>query len=175
MIRIKHIVLPILLAFAFFLEGTFASLGAEWLYGLEETLVPRFLFVILILSAIFLESRLTYVYACVFGFFYDLMYTEVIGVYAFAFPVIVSIVVLLMKMFQSNLFVVALVTILGIIILEYYAYFMFSLIGYTEIEHDVFLRYRMLPTLAMNVIVYLLAFFPMRRLFLFLQRRSEQT
>ncbi|MGL4521928.1 MAG: rod shape-determining protein MreD [Bacilli bacterium] len=174
MIQTKHVMLPLVLGIAFLLEGTVASVASDWLYGGKEMYVPRLLFILLLLSSLFLESRLTFVYAGVFGFFYDLMYTEVIGIYTFGFPVIVYIVFMMMKNFQSNVFVVATVSFLGIIILEYYTYTIFTLIDYTQLKHDDFLSLRLIPTMILNAGLFVLIYFPMRNLFTSWKKRSEQ-
>ncbi len=76
--------LPLLMLVFLIIEGTLY----QWIlafYGIESLLVPRFLIVLLVFIGIYSGRASSIIYGLCFGILYDIVYTELLGVYMFGF------------------------------------------------------------------------------------------
>ena len=55
-------------------------------------------------------------------FLFDTVYTELVGIYIFAYPIVAYLVYSVMKILQLNLFIVVSIVLASIAALEYYVY-----------------------------------------------------
>jgi len=145
-------VIPLVAIILFFLEPVF-SLFSPVSFGEElYTLVPRFVIVHLIFTAIYYSKRFAIICGIVFGLLYDMFYIDIIGLYAFLYPMICLIAVLLIRYVQRNYFTVMILSLLLIALLEMLSYGFASLIGITSIDLNEFFSNRLLPTMLANLI-----------------------
>ena len=153
MIRFKIFLLAVLV---FISEGIFVEIFSEKLYTTPYILVPRFIVIFLVFLGVYGKRNLAIIYAFGMGIFYDVVYTEVLGVYLFALPLMAYFSTKLMKVLQINLGIVSSVCLLAISVLEIIVYEVNLLIGFTSLTFIEFAQMRLLPTLILNLIFLIL-------------------
>ena len=79
-------------------------------------------------------------YGLLFGFLFDTVYTELVGIYIFAYPILAYLVYSVMKVLQLNLFIVVSIILASVVALEYYVYGFLTLLGRTHMPAYVFSR-----------------------------------
>lgn len=137
------------------------TLHEDWI------IVPRFMLIIIVLCSIYTSPYVGFICAILFGFLYDVVYTEILGVYLFAFGISVYVVAVILRLVNTNFFLSFLMVLVGIIVTEHIVYGIHSLIGTTLLTHTEFLTTRLLPTLGFNAIIALVLLFPIK---LFMER-----
>jgi rod shape-determining protein MreD len=93
------------------------------------------------------------------------VFTEILGIYLFLYPLTAFIVLKIMKVLQVNLITTSVVSLIGVALLESAVYGMNRIIGITTIDFMSFLNMRLIPTLLLNAIFLLIASYPLKRNF----------
>lgn len=147
----------------FISEGTIIqAFQPNHLQGKIE-IVPHFVLIVICFIAIFLTPKLGIIYGICFGLFFDFIYTDLIGVYAFSFAFIAYFASNLSRLFHGNVFIVLFINLLAVTLQEFFVYGIYLLIGYAEIPFDPYLYNRLIPTLILNGCFVLLLFYPLRK------------
>ncbi|RHW40632.1 rod shape-determining protein MreD [Neobacillus notoginsengisoli] len=163
--------LPLLLFLFFTLESIFVQLlPTEFFYG-KWILVPRFLMVVLLLLAIYGSQKYAILYGFAFGLLFDIVYTEIIGVYLFLLPLTIYFVMKAMKVLQTNILVVAITVMAGISLLEMVIYKLNHFLHITNLTFSEFSQARLLPVICLNLLFLVLAFYPLKQYF---EKLAEQ-
>lgn len=160
----KTFLLCLLIIFSFVFESVFVQLLPETINS-SRLVVPHFLLVILILLTIYGKRNTGIMYSFIFGLLFDIVYTEILGIYLFMLPVVSYICSKLMKILQTNLVIVVFVTAIGVALLEFGVYEITYIIHRTDMDFISFLRVRLLPTLVLNIIFTILFCYPLKRYF----------
>lgn len=155
--------LPLIILSLFILDSIIIDVTPLRHMNEEWTIVPRLIIISLILVTIFANESYGLVYSFLFGLLYDVVYTDIIGIYMFAFTVMSYIVSKIMKIVHANVVVVFFITLIGITLVEYFAYGVHSIIGSTRMVQQEFLLLRLLPTLAFNGIATILFMYPLKK------------
>lgn len=113
------------------------------------------------------------VYGVIFGLLYDVVYTEILGVYMFAFPLIAYIAAKVMKWFHTHLVVACFLSMVFISVLEFYVYGIQLLIGKTTMSFEQFYADRLLPTLLVNALFLLVFSYPLKQRLVKMYEREE--
>lgn len=159
----KQLKLFIFLFLLYLIQGTILTrLPLETIWKPVQ-IVPDFLFVALLMVSFFASGRWAMRYAILFGFLIDLVYTSVIGVYAFSMTLAVYLVSAIAKWLNLNVVTVLLLTSLGICLLQTEVYVIYSVIGVTSQQPAAFLRWRIPATLLFNAVFTLLIYHPFHR------------
>lgn len=156
---------PAILLFLFILESLFVQFLPADIFNSEKIFVPHFLLVSILFLTIFGNEKYGILYGFIFGLLFDIVYTEIIGIYLFLFPLVAYIVSRMLKILQTNIFVCAFVSLIGITFLEIGAFEMNKLIHITNMDFMGFLTKRLLPTLLLNAIFTIIAAYPLKRQF----------
>ncbi|SER74670.1 rod shape-determining protein MreD [Gracilibacillus ureilyticus] len=154
-------VIPFLLAciclFLIMLEGALANVLTRLTYIPENwQMVSHFMLIFTIYITVFFDRRNTYysfLFAALFGLLVDILYTPIIGIYLFVYAASIYIIRNLMKWLHANLYVTVLVMIIGVFIADILAYFLYNIIQIHQMEWNVYLFQRLLPTISWNIIV----------------------
>ena len=94
------------LVFVLFLKVLFVELLPAELFKSSRILVPHFLMVSIIFVTIYISPKHGIMYGFIFGILFDIVYTEIIGIYLFMFPLIAYITSWIMKILQTNIILV---------------------------------------------------------------------
>src|SRR5699024_6189408 len=114
------------------------------------------LLIALLFMTAYYNSMQAIYYAILCGFLYELIYVEIIGGYVLAYPLIVYLFSLVLKILQPNIFIVSFFSLVAVILVEYYGYIFASITqGIHMTNHDFFFH-RLCPTLLLNIILLIL-------------------
>ncbi|GIN22672.1 rod shape-determining protein MreD [Siminovitchia fordii] len=167
----KRYVLPLITIICFYAESLFVEFFPALSFLDGKIVVPRFLLVVLIMMGIYYFRNVTLIYAAIFGLLFDIYFTGVIGAYLFIFPIAVYAASKMMKVFQINILTSGLAILIIVALAETLIYALNILLFDVKITTTQFLYNRLIPTLILNLIFYLLIFFPLSR---WLQNRQKE-
>ncbi len=160
----KRFVLPLILTFVFLFESSFVDLVPADIFHKENVYVPRFLFVLIAFITVYFNKPMGLVYGAIYGLFYDVIYTEILGVYLFLFTLIAYLISWASRILQTNIFVISLLSLIGIVALEFCVYGVNLAIGIASLSVEQFLQVRVLPTILLNSIFLLIFAYPFKKL-----------
>jgi rod shape-determining protein MreD len=146
----------------FVLEGTVVQVVLSGWSDLHLAMVPRFVVVMLIFSALFLGRVQGLIMGLSFGLLYDVVYGSVIGIYAFTMAIVAYFTGLVFKIFQQNIFLILLTVLLALVAFEFMVYGLFLLISVANLSVETFFFEKVLPSLILNMIFALLVAYPAR-------------
>ncbi|WP_203246793.1 rod shape-determining protein MreD [Sporosarcina beigongshangi] len=143
-------VIPLIAVLLFFLEPVFSLFSPIEINGMRYTLVPRFVIVYLIFIAVYYNRRYAIIYGIVLGLLYDMFHIDIIGLYAFLFPLVCFIATLIIHQIHRHILTVMFLALFLIAVLELLSYFFASLVSLTTIGFDEFVTDRLIPTMIAN-------------------------
>ncbi|MCP3741232.1 rod shape-determining protein MreD [Rossellomorea sp. BNER] len=160
----KRLLLPFLALMILYSESIFVRVFPIELLEGHRIVVPHFLQIFILFMAVFYHYRSAIVYAFVFGFLFDLFYTEIIGIYMLIFPLTIFLMDKMMKILHNNLFVVGISMIINISILELLVYQLNFIIQRTDFTLFQFADWRLWPTLVLNAVFIIIFSYPVKLL-----------
>lgn len=158
----KHFILTIILFGLLVSEGVALELLPESIINLSSIIVPHWLLIFLVLINFFNDGDKSYVfiiYAIIFGLLVDIVYTDILGVYMFAYGISLFISTLLKRILQENIIMAILTGILSIITAEAVISGVYTIINITNVYWLDNLFDRLFPTIIANVI-FLIVIYP---------------
>lgn len=162
----KRLFLPLILFFLLVMEGVALELLPSTFINGDWNIIPHWVLIFLILIAMFYDRTDTYVsvaYAIIFGLLFDIVYTEIIGVYMFTYAVIIYLIHGLMKFLHDNFYVTLGMMIGGMIATDGLIYFIYIVIGMVDSPWNDYFIYRLVPTLIANLL-FLIIIYPFTKL-----------
>lgn len=169
----RKLFLPFLAVVFFVSESLFIELWPKHIWYEQYVFVPRFLLIFVLFVTIYATRTYGMAYGVIFGGLYDIVYTEMLGVYMFAFPLIAYIAAKAMKWVHNYLLVACFLSIGFITVLELYVYGIQLLTGKTAMPFEQFYSYRLLPTLLVNALFLLLFSYPLKQRLIKMYERGE--
>ncbi|RSD23306.1 rod shape-determining protein MreD [Mesobacillus subterraneus] len=157
--------LPALFAFLFILESLFVELIPAELFNSDRILAPHFLMAGILFLTAYLSPKHGIIYGLIFGFLFDVVYTEIIGIYLFVFPFIAYLFANMIRVLQTNILVVSILSLAGIALLEIGVYQLMLLIKITDLDFSTYVKIRLVPTLILNLAFIILAAYPFKKQF----------
>ena len=161
----SKLLLPVLFIFLFIAESTFVELLPEKIFGNQYIIVPHFLIAAILFLSVYGPKKYWLYYAFIFGLLFDIVYTEIIGIYLFLYPLIAYLFTRLMRILQTNIVIVSLVSLVGIMLLELGSYEINFLVHITNMDFSSYLSERLVPTLILNFIFIVLVAYPFKKYF----------
>lgn len=161
----RKFLLPLLFIFIFILESTFVQLMPTEIFNGDRIIVPHFLIIAILFLTLYGDRNLGIIYGFSFGLLFDVVYTEIIGIYLFLFPLISYLCSKVMRILQTNIVVVSVISVLGVTLLELGVYEMNFLINKTEMGFPFYAEFRLLPTVILNLAFTIMFAYPLKRLF----------
>lgn len=148
--------LPFIAVILFLIEPVFALFSQIHLFDAQIFLVPRFLLMYLLFLAVYYDRKKSLIYAVVFGVLYDVVFIDIVGLYAVLFPLLCFFINWVVRFIQQSLPIVTLLTVFIVAVLEFVIYEFFTLISFTSLPIDQFLLTRLLPTIIANFLFLVL-------------------
>jgi rod shape-determining protein MreD len=161
---VREVKLFFILFVLFLLQGTVMQVFSPAWFGWHFSAIPHFVLIAILLIGLFYDRTRAVWYGLTFGFLIDVVYTNVLGVYAFCIALTGYLFSLLSRIFHLYLVVVVLIGILAVACLEFEVYGIYGLIGKAPEPLDHFLQWRLVPTLVLNGAFLILIFYPFRRM-----------
>lgn len=152
------------MGFFFLFESSFVDVVPAEVFHDDQVFVPRFILILSIFITIYQSKFGGILYGIILGLLYDVIYTEVLGVYMFAMPLITYIISQASRVLQNNIIIISILSILGVVILEFFVYGVNLSIGVATISFERFLELRVLPTVILNGIFVTLFSFPFKKI-----------
>lgn len=158
----KRFYLPVILFFLLVLEGIAIEILPPSVLTGELTFVPHWVLIFIIYIAVFYDRDTTYysiLYAVIFGFLIDVVYTGILGLYTFSYGFATYIIHELKKLLHGNFYVMVLLGLLGIALADAALYIIFSLLEMVNMSWKNYSLYRLLPSLGSNLL-FLIILYP---------------
>ena len=143
-------IIPLIAVLLFFLEPVFSLFSPLEIGGVFYTLVPRFVIVFLIFIAVYYNKKQAIIYGIVLGLLYDMFYIDIIGLYAFLFPMICFIAAMIVRQVYRHIVTIMVLCIFLVALLEVLSYVFASLVALTTIGFGDFIFGRLVPTMIAN-------------------------
>lgn len=170
----KRFLLVVLVFLAFLLESTFVELIPPERFEIDRVFVPRFMIVLIMLISLFYNRNKAILYALIFGLLYDVVYTDIIGVYMFSFPLVVYVISLSMKVLHANLLVVFFIVAFGLSLLEGLIFGILYIANIAQMDWNQFVYDRLFPTLVLNGVFLIMIYYPMKNYLLRLEKLTNK-
>lgn len=167
----RKFLLPLFFLFLFVFESVFVQLFPGGAIHNDWIIVPHFLIVAIFFLTLYGGEKKGILYGFIFGLLFDIVYTEIIGIYLFLYPFTAYLVTKMMKVLQTNIFLGSFMALTGVALLEIGSYEMNFLIHITNMDFKTFLSIRLFPTLLLNAAFIVVAAYPLKRYF---ERFSEK-
>lgn len=170
----RQLKLFLFLLVVFLFQGTvYTYLPVE--RAMEDVqVVPCFLLVSLLLIAFFIGGGIALRYAILFGFLVDLVYTPIIGAYAFSLALTVYLVHSFSRLFNKNLATVLMLVLIGVVLLQLFVYGIYTIISLIDQPFMDMLQRRLPATVMLNGVFTLIVYYPLRKFLRDLADRLEE-
>ncbi len=168
---ISRLILPLMTLLFFYSESLFVSYFPGQLFFSQKIIVPHFLIIFLFFICGYFQYRTALIYGFIFGFLFDIYYTEINGIYLVFFPFVIFLTHQMMKALNNNVFVFGFIVLINISILEFLVYQINVIIQRTDLTFMQFADWRLWPTLVLNAIFYIVMSIPLKTFFL--RKRKE--
>ncbi|WP_251547224.1 rod shape-determining protein MreD [Limosilactobacillus caecicola] len=158
---------PIGLLIAFFLDGSLSKVLANQFFSFPYSMVSQLVLLWLVL-AYFFEGTVKiplYGFAIAVGVLSDLYYSGIWGLFIVLYPLIVWLTKFLARLFTDNFFNTMLIFFIDVVVFEFLNYWAFVLIGVTHTNIGDFLLYTLAPTLALNLVYFVVLYWPINILY----------
>lgn len=158
---------PIGLFVAFFLDGSLSKVFANQFFSFPYSMVSQLVLLWLVL-AYFFEGDITiplYGFAVTVGIFSDLFYTGVFGLFIVLYPFMVWFTKMLARFFSETFFNTMMIFFIDICVFQILNYWAFLIIGIMHVNFGSFLLYTLAPTLALNLVYFVLLYWPINTMF----------
>jgi rod shape-determining protein MreD len=159
---VSRLLLPILFGALFIVESLFVQYTPADLFGDGKVSSPHFLLAGIIFLSVFGSKKHGIIYGFVFGALFDIVYTEILGVYLFLFPLTAYFASKTMRVIHANLFTASGVSLIAIALVEIAVYWINLLINVTDLSFVNYLEIRFYPTILLNLAFVILAAFPLK-------------
>ncbi len=150
------------------LEGVALELLPGNLLNLSIIIIPHWILVFLIMLSFFYEEKNPQdfiIYAIIFGLLVDIVYTNTLGVYMFAYGLALYTATLLKRILQENVVMTIFTTIIAIVLAEAVISGIYTVLGITSVYWMDNLTLRLIPTIIANI-VFLLVIYPIVKIIL---------
>ncbi|WP_309089658.1 rod shape-determining protein MreD [Domibacillus sp.] len=166
----KKALLPLLMTALFYSDSVFMIFFSEQAFDGAYMPVPRFFIIGLLFMSVFFDRNTAIKYGFFFGFLFDMFYTGLLGAYFFFLPLMVYITSMLTKWLHGTLPVFLVIVLFDIALLELVMYGLNVLVQRTTFSFEQFTYMRLLATLVLNALFYILFAIPLRGAFLKLKK-----
>ncbi|WP_078545337.1 rod shape-determining protein MreD [Litchfieldia alkalitelluris] len=160
----KRFILPIILLLLFISESIFVDVLPSSFINGDFLLVPRFLVVTIVFISITGNRTEGMVLGGIFGLLTDIVYTGILGIYMFSYPLIAYLISKLARILQNHIVIISILSVIGVLLIECFVYLVNILIGFTSISVETFLYERLISTLLLNGVFIALVSYPLFKL-----------
>ncbi|WP_052158915.1 rod shape-determining protein MreD [Halobacillus sp. BBL2006] len=151
----------LLCLFLLVMQGMAMSMLPSKLVYSDLLMTPHWILIFLFIVAIFYDKDETYQavwFALFFGLLVDVVYTGVLGVYMVTYAVVTYIVHGLNKLLHANFVTASILAVIGVAIADTLLYVIYSFVQITAMSWGDYVLLRLLPTLAANMIFFILLY-----------------
>lgn len=164
--RLKY-VFPIGLFVSLFLDGALSHVWAPLFFRYPYSMMSELVLLWLVL-AYFFENGIKIPlipFAVVIGIVADIYSSGILGLYMFLFPCIVALTQLLSKYFSASFLSMIMIFFVDIVVFALVNYWAYYLVGIISTNVGDFLAFSLAPTLALNLVYFVVLYWPIHSLF----------
>lgn len=160
-------IFPLGLLIAFFLDGSLSKIFAPQFFAPPYAAASLLTVLWLVLASFFEDTiKIPLVgFAVVAGICTDLYYTGILGLFMFLYPLVVVAVRAVNRYYSPSFLFQLLIFFVVVAILEFLTYGAYELVGVIHHPLSDFLVSSLGPTLALNLIYFVLSYWPVRQLY----------
>lgn len=156
--------IPLVLYVLLILDGFLINAFPGQFVSEEYILVPHLSLFGFVLFSYYFPKQPMQLYAVLFGLLFDSYYSGILGVYAVAFAVIVYFVKKMQRFLAENVFVLALLFIVAIVMVDSFVFGFYSLMDITQLDFSAFASERLGPTIVLNIVLFIVIYYPLFKL-----------
>lgn len=163
-----RIIFPIGLFLALFLDGSLSNVFAGSLFKYPYSSVLH-LVLLWIIFAVFLDDRdelPVVAWSAFAGLVFDWFYTGIFGVYLIALPLVVYLCRQIKPWIDLNFLTLLMVYIINLTIVEAFVYVWYLISKIVTSNLADFAVYTLGPTIAVNLAIFVVLYYPVRQLYL---------
>ncbi|AIC95170.1 rod shape-determining protein MreD [Shouchella lehensis] len=154
----------IVLVFLFILEGSLLPYMLANYTEATQYVVPRLVIMTIVLIGLYSGKQVALIYGLAFGFLYDVVFTNYLGIYMFGFACLGYLSAVPLKAVKESALWAVLLCTIAVFLFEYFQYGLFYILSVTTMTGGDFLLDRLLPTLVLNSALAILLVLPFRKL-----------
>ncbi|GAK47922.1 rod shape-determining protein MreD [Secundilactobacillus oryzae JCM 18671] len=158
---------PIGLFLFFFLDGSLSKVFSNQMFSYPYTMVS-YLVVLWLVCAAFFEGTIAIPlipWAIAMGVIFDLYYTGIFGIFIAIFPLIIMLTRTLIRALPQTFLMNLLIFFIDITVVATLSYIGNSIIHQASLTASEFLLYSLAPTLAYNLAMFVILYFPIQALY----------
>ncbi|MGX7395266.1 rod shape-determining protein MreD [Carnobacterium mobile] len=156
---------PLVIFIGFLIDGLLSGVFSVQLYGENGNIMtPRLVVLIFVLMSFYLPRNKMILYGIIFGLLYDSYYVGILGMYVAIFPIIVYITEKVKRVLHPNALTIGMMVVINLSIVETILYGFYKVLGFAEIDMTTFMASRLGPTLLLNLVFFILAFYPLKKI-----------
>lgn len=169
-------IFPIGLLVTFFLDGSLSYNVTGMLYR-SYSMVPYLSLAWLVMTVFFVDDYNLHVeiWAALLGIVFDCYYVGIWGVFIFIFPLVIYLTKVLYRYFSIGFLsslIIYIIDLLVVLLLGDFANYIVSRINETmPYTGWNFILNSVIPTLLLNVVLFIILYFPVQKLYRYCQRR----
>lgn len=151
----KRLIIPLIVFILLILEGIAIDFIPVNTFTQTVVFIPHWVYVFLMLVCLFYDTGETYyaiIYGVIFGLLIDIVYTGVLGVYMFTYPIGLYVTFLLKKWLDANLIMSILMYLISITLVEFLLVFIYTIVNPLQTLATDFVELRLIPTILANMI-----------------------
>lgn len=163
--RLKY-VFPLGLFVALFLDGSISKIFAPYLFHYPYSMVSQLIILWLVLSYFFEgDIQIPLIgFAVAAGIVTDLYYSGILGLFMFLYPMVIGMTKIMAKHFTPSFGMILLAFLIDLAVFELFNYWAYAAIGIAHASLVQFLLYTLLPTLGLNLVYFLILYWPLQKL-----------
>lgn len=166
MIR-QHLLIALFLLTLGIFDGSFSYVFQKYFYTNTMSLICRIMLMGLVLTIFFIPNeRYIVLIAAIVGLIYDSFFTGILGIHAF----LLGLLAYVLRYFADDIphtpLFIGLVYVLSLAFVETGVYYINAFIGMTRVDFTDFVATTLGPTIALNVVLFIILYFPLSRLLL---------
>lgn len=163
----QHVLITLLLLALGIFDGSLSYVFQKYLYTNTNDIICSLMSIGLILTIFFIpEERYIVIIAAIVGLIYDSFFTGILGVYAFLLGLLAYVVRYFESYIPHTPLFIGLVCVLSLAFITTGVYSINEFIGMTKVSFTDFVATTLGPTLALNIVIFIILYFPLSRLLL---------
>lgn len=164
--RLRY-VFPLGLFIALFLDGSFSKIFAPLMFSYPYSMSSQLVMLWLVLSFFFEEDiQIPLVwFALLAGTIVDLYYSGILGLFIFLYPLVIMLTRALDRVMDRNFLNMILIFFIDLVVFELLNYLGYRMAGIIHQGLGDFLVDNLAPTLALNLVYFVIFFWPVSRIY----------
>lgn len=164
--RLRY-VFPLGLFIALFLDGSFSKIFAPLMFSYPYSMSSQLVMLWLVLSYFFEGNiKIPLVgFAVAVGAVVDVYYSGILGLFIFLYPLVVVLTQQLDRLMDRNFLNMILIFFIDLVVFELLNYLGYRIVGIINNGFGDFLVDSLAPTLALNLVYFVIFFWPISRLY----------